>query len=294
MGPLLHHSRFYSRRVRQAGAVSLQFFLLLGIVVYACHAAVPLGDMVQVKVQRVAFDPVSRSPVILLLDNHQARLMPIWIGHAEARAIESELRGERAARPLTHDLLKNILVQVGVQFEKIVVNGLKDSTYYARIHLSAGGTALTIDSRPSDAIALALRFGRPMFVAKGLLESASAAESPNPKGRGGQTSARISGVTVQNISPDLAGHFQLTDTSGVLVADVDTAGQTGVSTSATAHLRRGDIILTVAGQTIHNVAEFEDTMGGQASQSRKSGRAVDMLIQRDGKALGIAYPLIVE
>jgi len=271
--------------------------MLLGLLVSACHAAAPLLEMVQVKVQRVGFDPVSRSPVILLLDEAKTRLMPIWIGQAEARAIELELRGEPAPRPLTHDLLKNILVQVGVEFEKVVVNELKDSTYYARIHLSRAGVPLEIDSRPSDAIALALRFERPIFVAKGLLESAFAVEAENQQARHGPASVHIAGLTVQDISADLARYFQLDDTSGVLVADVDTAGQIGqIGQPGTVReqLQRGDIILTVAGQTIHNIAEFQDKMGGQANQPGESGQAVAMQIQRDGKAFGISFPLVLE
>lgn len=294
MGTRLYHNRFCSNHVGQACAVSLQLVLLLGLVLSDCHAAAPLREMVQVAVQRVGFDRVSRSPVILLLDEAQTRLMPIWIGQAEARAIESELHGKPAPRPLTHDLLRNILVQVGVEFEKVVVSELKDSTYYAQIHLSSASAPLEIDSRPSDAIALALRFERPIFVAKSLLESAFGVESPDKQVRSGPASMYIAGVTVQNISADLAGHFQVSDTNGVLVVDVDAPGQTGLAAVASAHLQRGDIILTVAGQTIHNISEFQGTIGGQANQSGKTVRAVDMQIQRDGKALGISYPLILK
>jgi len=280
MGRHVSHRWFYPQRLGQAWTVSLQFPLLLGLLVSACHAATPLSDVVQVKVQRLGFDPISRSPVILLLDETQTRVMPIWIGSSEARAIELELRGEPAPRPLTHDLLKNILVQVGVEFEKVVVSELKDSTYYARIHLSTAGAALEIDSRPSDAIALALRFERPIFVATGLLEAAFPLEATSQQVHSRPTSVHIAGLTVQNISADLAHHFQLDDTRGVLVADVDAVGQ---ASAVPEQLQRGDIILTVAGQTIHNIAEFQDTMGGE------DGHAVAMQIQRDGKSLGISF-----
>ncbi len=284
MGRHIYHQWFYPQRLGQACAASLQFPLLLGLLVSACHAAAPLPDMVRVKVQRVGFDPVSRSPVILLLDEAQTRVMPIWIGRSEARAIELELRGELAPRPLTHDLLKNILVQVGVEFEKVVVSELKDSTYYARIHLSAAGAALEIDSRPSDAIALALRFERPIFVATGLLEAAFPVEGDSQQARSGPPSMHIAGLTVQNLSTDLARHFQLDDTSGILVADVDAVGgHQAHAGSVSEQLQRGDIILAVAGQTIHNIAEFQDKMGDE------DGHAVAMRIQRDGKSLGISF-----
>lgn len=285
MGRHVSHRWFYAQRLGQAWTVSLQFPLLLGLLVSACQAAAPLPDVVQVKVQRVGFDPVSRSPVILLLDETQTRVMPIWVGSSEAQAIELELRGEPAPRPLTHDLLKNILVQVGVAFEKVVVSELKDSTYYARIHLSTAGAALEIDSRPSDAIALALRFERPIFVATGLLESAFPVEAGSQQVHSRPTSVHIAGVTVQNISTDLARYFQRDDTSGVLVADVD-VDAAGQASAVPAQLQRGDIILTVAGQTIHNIAEFQDTMDGQVGQP---GQAVAMQIQRDGKSVGISF-----
>ena len=300
MGTHLYHRWFYSQRVGPVCAVSLQFVMLLGLLVSACHADAPLLEVVQVKVQRVGFDPVSRSPVILLLDEARTKLMPIWVGQSEARAIELELRGEPAPRPLTHDLLKNILVQVGVKFEKVVVSELKDSTYYAWIHLSTASAPLQIDSRPSDAIALALRFERPIFVAKNLLESTFSVETESQQVRNGPASVHLAGVTVQNISADLAVYFQLDDTSGVLVADVDAAGQVvqpgqvgqiGQPRTVPEQLQRGDIILTVAGQTIHNIEEFQDKMGGQAGQP---GQTVAMQIQRNGKALGISFPLALE
>ena len=297
MATYQHHRWFYPQCVGQACSVSLQCVVALGLLVSACHAAAPLLDMVQVKVQRVGFDPISRLPVVLLLDEAQTRMMPIWIGPSEARAIESELRGEPTPRPLTHDLLKNILVQVGVEFEKVVVSELKDSTYYAQIYLSTAGAPLEIDSRPSDAIALALRFERPIFVAKGLLESAFPVETESPQVHNGLASTHVAGVTVQNISADLAGYFQLDDTNGVLVADVDAAGQVEQAGTLPEQLQRGDIILAVAGQTIHNIAEFQDKMGvqvGEVGEAGHPGQAVALQIQRDGKALGISFPLVLE
>ena len=255
--------------------------LLLGLPVSACHAAEGTEPaMVQVTVKRVGFDPVSRSPVVLLLDEAQTRMMPIWVGVAEARAIELELRGHPVSRPLTHDLLKNILVQVGVDFDKVVVSELKDSTYYARIHLTTAGQPLEIDSRPSDAIALALRFERPIFVARGLLETALPVDPERPQSAAVDEpyNVRSRGVTVQNISEELARVFQLPDTHGVLVADVET------SATAQGHLRRGDIILTIAGKTVRNISDFQTTMG------EEHGQAVSMQVHRDGQILGVVVP----
>lgn len=257
---------------------------LLSLPLSACHAADGTEPaMVQVTVKRIGFDPVSRSPVVLLLDEAQTRMMPIWVGVAEARAIELELRGHPVSRPLTHDLLKNILVQVGVDFDKVVVSELKDSTYYARIHLTTAGQPLEIDSRPSDAIALALRFERPIFVARGLLETALPVDPERPQNAAmdDPRNVRSRGVTVQNISEELARVFRLPDTHGVLVADVET------SATAQGHLRRGDIILTIAGKTVRNIRDFQTRMG------EEHGQDVSIQIHRDGQILGVVLPTTV-
>src|SRR5712691_12492196 len=190
---------------------------VLGLLVSACHAATKLEEPVQVEVRDVRFDQFSNSPVVILQDAGKKKAIPIWVGPFEAQAIALELQGTPPPRPLTHDLMKTILDQVGVTFEKVVVSELKGSTYYAHIHLTAAGKPLDVDSRPSDAIALALRFHRPIFVAKALFDTALPSETP--QGRPEPISAKISGVTVQNLTTELAEYFSLPDTTGVLVAD---------------------------------------------------------------------------
>lgn len=252
--------------------------LVLGGLVPACHAANSQPEVVKVEVRQVGFDPVSRSPVLILEDEAHTRAMPIWIGVSEARAIELELRGEPAPRPLTHDLVKSILEQVGVGFEKVIVNELKNRTYYARIHLSRAGTPLEIDSRPSDAIALALRFRRPIFVTSGLLEAAFPLEQREPAREVHQTptSVRIAGVSVQNVSTDLAHYFRLSNTSGVLVADVYAEGKPQA-------LQRGDVVLAVNGTPIQNVTDFQATM------KERQGQTLQMQVQRDGQKVDVSF-----
>ena len=256
--------------------------LVLGGLVSACHAANSQPEVVKVEVRQVGFDPVSRSPVLILEDEAHTRAMPIWIGASEARAIELELRGEPAPRPLTHDLVKNILEQVGVGFEKVIVSELKDSTYYARIHLSRGGAALEIDSRPSDAIALALRFRRPIFVASGLLEAAFPLGPDDTARQVRQTlsSIRIAGVSVQNVSADLAHHFQLSGTSGVLVADIHADVHAEGKLDA---LQRGDVVLAVDGTPIQNVTDFQATM------EERQGQTLHLQVQRNGKQVAVSF-----
>lgn len=115
------------------------------------------------KVRRVALDQ-SNNPVVLLVDEEETIALPIWIGQAEAMAIAMRLQGVQPPRPMTHDLLQNVLDQLSTTVTRIVVSDVRDATYFAEIHLARNGATLVVDSRPSDAIALALRAGAPIFV----------------------------------------------------------------------------------------------------------------------------------
>jgi hypothetical protein len=118
----------------------------------------------------LTIDPFTNSPIMILKDPEGEKSMPIWIGLLEATAIASELEKVQFPRPMTHDLLKNILDQMGAQVAKVEVCDLKNNTFYAIIHLLTGGKAMTIDARPSDAIALALRTQSPIFVDENVIE----------------------------------------------------------------------------------------------------------------------------
>ncbi|MBI3997797.1 MAG: bifunctional nuclease family protein [Armatimonadetes bacterium] len=115
------------------------------------------------KVRRVALDQ-QNNPVVLLVDEEETIALPIWIGQAEAMAIAMRLQSVQPPRPMTHDLLHNVLEQLQAKVTRVVVSDVRDATYFAEIHLSRNGTAFVIDSRPSDAIALALRADAPIFV----------------------------------------------------------------------------------------------------------------------------------
>jgi hypothetical protein len=121
----------------------------------------------------LTLDPVTKTPIVILKDEDNKLNLPIWIGLLEATAMATELEGIKMARPMTHDLLRNILSEVGGSVESIEITELKDNTYYALIHMKLSGRELIIDSRPSDAIAIALRTKTPIFVAKEVLEASS-------------------------------------------------------------------------------------------------------------------------
>ena len=125
--------------------------------------------MVRMQVHKVGLDP-RRLPFVLLVDEDHHRMLPIWVGPFEANAIATELRGDVFPRPLTHDLLRNVVETLGYEISQVSVTRLEDSTYYALLHLYSPTRTLEIDCRPSDAIALALRCGAPIFVAEEVLQ----------------------------------------------------------------------------------------------------------------------------
>lgn len=121
----------------------------------------------------LTLDPVTKTPIVILKDTDNKLNLPIWIGLLEATAMATELEGIKMARPMTHDLLKNILGEMGCSVESVEITDLKENTYYASVYLKVSGRELVIDSRPSDAIALALRTKSPIYVAKAVLEASS-------------------------------------------------------------------------------------------------------------------------
>jgi bifunctional DNase/RNase len=126
--------------------------------------------MQEMVVYGVSFDMVGKQPIVLLKTAEGNKFLPIWIGHPEAAAILMKLQGAAAPRPMTHDLLTQILEQLQARLVKIAVTELRDNTFYALITLAVDGTEVEIDSRPSDAIALAVRAGAPIFAADDVIE----------------------------------------------------------------------------------------------------------------------------
>ena len=128
--------------------------------------------LVEMKVKFLTFDSTSNGFVVLLMDLSNKTGLPIWIGPFEANAIAMKLKKIGSHRPMTHDLIHNILKTLDSQVMKIVVNDLKENTYYALIHLNRRGEEIVIDSRPSDAIAIALAVDAPIFVSEQVIEKA--------------------------------------------------------------------------------------------------------------------------
>lgn len=133
--------------------------------------------MISMKVRTVAMDQ-QMNPVVLLVDQAETLALPIWIGTPEAQSIALELQGVRMPRPMTHDLIRQILGQLSVSVDRIVVTDIQNGTYFAEIHLKSNGNDVVIDSRPSDAIALALRTEAPIFVEEKVATGAISLKKP--------------------------------------------------------------------------------------------------------------------
>ena len=129
--------------------------------------------MIEMKVAAIAVDAFTKSPIVLLKDGSERRALPIYIGQDQARAIMSALERQKPPRPLTHDLLVNVLVALNMDLEKIVIHSLQDNTFYAILCLRRGEETQDIDCRPSDAIAIALRLERPIWVMEEVIADAS-------------------------------------------------------------------------------------------------------------------------
>ncbi len=162
----------------------------------------------EMKVAGITVDPFTNTPIVLLKDLEEKDVLPIWIGLLEASSIATALENINTPRPMTHDLLKNILDNLGVKVLKIEINDLKDNTYYAILHLEVGKKRIVIDSRPSDAIGIALRTGAPIFVEEAVIKK-SAKVDLAAKGDKVVTDTTEWEDILENLSPDDFGKYKM-------------------------------------------------------------------------------------
>ena len=127
---------------------------------------------VEMTIKGLMVDPVTNMPIIILRDQEGQRVLPIWVGVFEANAIALQIENIATPRPMTHDLLRNVITDLKAQVRKIVVSDLKENTFYALIYLTVNGDTVAVDARPSDAIALALRVRAPIFVEDAVIDNA--------------------------------------------------------------------------------------------------------------------------
>jgi bifunctional DNase/RNase len=248
--------------------------LLLAAILAACSctrspssqfAAKVSPDEVRVQVARVGFDDETGSNYVLLLDDSESRMLPIMIGENEATAILLALHGIKPERPFTHDLIRSIIGKTGNSVDRIEIADMRDEIYYATIYMDGG--RYTIDSRPSDAIALAMNMNAPIYVNTKLFESAPSIG----QGGGGKIpdTARGLGLTVEQLTPDLASAFGEPGGRGVLVSEVD-------SSAKKAGVARGDIVVKVGNSDVKALDDFS-----RQAASVKNGE-VKLTLNRDG------------
>lgn len=210
--------------------------------------AINADDLIHVDLASVGIVTMTGSPVVLLREPDSGDIVPIFVGGAEARAIHMALQGVEPPRPMTHDLLSDVLEKLDAKMEEAIVDELRDNTYYGavRLRLGSNGDSLLIDARPSDAIALAARTGARILVAPDVLQSA---EGIPYDGLGDDDIVTALGITVVVATDELREAMNLPDEDGVLVSAVrGPAGSEG--------MQAGDLITSVDGETPRRPQDF--------------------------------------
>ena len=128
--------------------------------------------LIEMSIKGLMVDPITNMPIVILKDKQGERVLPIWVGIFEANAIALQIENIATPRPMTHDLLRNVITDLEGSVDRVVVSDLKDNTFYAIIHLTVRGERFVIDARPSDAIALALRTRSPILVEETVIDNA--------------------------------------------------------------------------------------------------------------------------
>jgi len=132
--------------------------------------------LIEMSIKGLMVDPVAGTPIVILKDKLGERVLPIWVGMPEANAIAMQIENVCTTRPMTHDLLRNIITDLDGRVDRVVVSDLRDNTYFAVIYLTVRGERIAVDARPSDAIALALRTKSPILVDEAVIEHSKAAD----------------------------------------------------------------------------------------------------------------------
>jgi bifunctional DNase/RNase len=154
---------------------------------------------VEMKIRGLMMDPVTNMPIVVLKDAQGTAVLPIWVGIYEANAIALEIEKVQTPRPMTHDLLRNVFLGLDVRVQKVVVNDLKDDTFYALIWVERNGEIFSIDSRPSDALALALRVDCPIFVEDEVLKSSKISSAISEKSTSEELRKWLEGLSDEDL-----------------------------------------------------------------------------------------------
>lgn len=220
--------------------IALLLSLLMAQSAIARELAVPADELIPVELATVGVVPMTGTPVVLLREPDQGAIVPIFIGPNEARAIILAQRGVEPERPLTHDLLVDLMNALGGSLERVVVDELRNGTYLGALEIRIEGRddTVLVDSRPSDALAMAVRTGAPILVAPDVLE---AGEDIPYEGLGEDDIVTALGITVMAVTSELRQALELPDEPGVLVSASQAMAQA-------AGIQPGSLIVEVNGR----------------------------------------------
>ncbi|HET8563148.1 MAG TPA: bifunctional nuclease domain-containing protein [Candidatus Binatia bacterium] len=233
---------------------------------------------IEMKIKTMMLDPHSQTPIVLLESVTDKKLLPIWIDIPEAKSIALELEKVEIPRPLTHDLIRNILQGLGATLYRVTITDLRNNTYFAALTLRFKGQEFQIDSRPSDAIAVALRMKAPIYASPQVL--AKSQQVPTPDNRGEQLKRKL-GIQAQDLNAELAGLLDIQVQRGILVADV-----TSGSPATSAGIQRGDIITKANDKTIQGTSDLENLL-----LNSKKPQQIKLEVIRKGKPTTVVIDL---
>ncbi len=244
------------------------------------EAPPPVGDLLTAELNTVGWDQLSGSPVVLLRELDSGQVLPIWIGMAEARAISFELHGIELSRPMTHDLMANVLATLGASLEEVVVSDLREGTYYGLLKLRVDGESEPrwVDTRPSDGLALALRTDATIRIAKKLIKDLPNIDFMAPESP--EQVVRALGLTVVIPNDELRTELSLPDRSGLAV--IATSG-----VAKRAGLARGDLIVAIDGATPDEPLDLLRAI------ENATGNELSITYWRDGVETTVELPLDV-
>jgi bifunctional DNase/RNase len=257
-----------------ASRKALLAILLLAQLDAGSAIAAQSGTIVEMKVKTVAMDPNAQSPVVVLEGVAAKEFLPIWIDLPEARAISMELEHVKPPRPLTHDLIRNLLNGLGAKVNRVTITDLLNNTYFATIALAIKGQQSEIDSRPSDAIAVALRMKAPIFVFWHVIEKSKPPTAPTAEFE--HTQRRL-GIQAQEMTLELAKLMDSRAVRGVIVTEVIIGGA-----AMKADIQRGDIITKLNDKPVQTVAALETII-----QSANKAERVKIELIRNSKPVTI-------
>jgi hypothetical protein len=162
---------------------------------------------IEFRIKGLMMDPLTNAPIVLLQEAAGDALLPIWVGIFEANAIALQIEKVDLPRPMTHDLFKSILDHLDIEVTRVVVSELREGTFYARLFLRSGDRTIIVDSRPSDAIAIALRTDSPVFITDEVLAKSNRPDAPTPAS--GQRAAEDIKKWLENLDPDDLGKYKM-------------------------------------------------------------------------------------